>query len=213
MDRSQSEDHIAFGPATPWERGTFGQLPRRGESAPSVPVTERAKPIRSVSVKATRPPKRSVTPLSNVSRYPGTPPPEDSIRQHRAQGSLSAQGSPRPYETPFMIPAAMTSAPSPPPCYTKALPSTPPESLHTKSSASTDKSFSPSSKQLVTVLPGTMAARTGRSKSAARQRSERRKKKPTKVNQWKVVFRQIFTRSPVDETQLEKIEGRHWADE
>lgn len=212
MNRSHSDDHIAFGPATPWERSTFSKLAQRGESEPSVLVIDKSRPARSNSVKAPRPTKRSVTQRSDGSRYRGTPPPEDSMRQHRAQGSFSAQASPRPYETPFFAISTTPVAPSSPPSYTKALPLTPPESINEKSSMSTDKSVSPS-KQKVHVLPGTMSARNARSKSTTRQRSAQRKKKPAKVNQWKVVFRQIFRKDPVDETQFEKIEGKHWTDD
>lgn len=221
MDRSQSEDHIAFGLDTPWQTDTFPQLPRRGKSEPRLPGTEKPRPSRSNSVKAPRPAKRSVTQRSDPSQYRGTPPPENSTRLLRAQGSLSAEPSPRPYETPTFSPEALRAAPSPPPCYTKALPLTSPDSFTDEKksrSSSTDKSVSPSSKQVVHVLPGTMSARNGRSRASSRQRGERsrggKKKKPaTGVRRWKVAFREIFTKNPVDETQFERIEDRHWTDE
>lgn len=218
MDRSQSEDHIAFGLDTPWQTDTFSRVPRRTESEPRVPGVDRIRSHRSNSVKAPRPAKRTTTQRSDPSQYRGTPPPEASIRMLRAQGSLSAEPSPRPYETPTFLPEALRSAPSPPPCYTKALPLTPPDSFSEEKlsrASSTDQSISPS-KQVVNVLPGTMSARNGRSRGSSRQRAERRggKKKPaTKVHRWKVAFREIFTKHPVDETQFERIEDRHWTDE
>lgn len=212
MEHSPSEDHIAFGAVTPWERSTFGRLPQRGDSAPCVPTTEKIRPSRSNSTKPTVPARRSVPRQSDGSRHRNTPPPEDSSRHRQLQESLSAQSSPLPYETPFFHAQAVPS-PSPPPCYTKALPATPPDSVDEKSLASTNKSLSPYSKQVVNVLPGTMSARNGRSKSSARQRAERRKKSSNKPTSWKTVLRQLFSRDPVDETQFEKIEDRHWTDE
>lgn len=212
MDRSRSEDHIAFGPVTPWEKTTFNRQPLRGALEPCHPGRERPRPARENSVKTGGPPKRSATPRSDLSRR-GTPGPDDKTRQHRVQESLSAQATPRPYETAFPVPQLTPGAPSPPPCYTRALPATPPESFSEKSISSTDKSSSPTSKPIVHVLPGTMAARHARSRASSRQRSDRQKTKPTKAHRWKVVFREIFTKKPVDETMFEKIEDRHWTDE
>lgn len=217
MDRSQSEDHIAFGPITPWANDTFSRRTHRGESEPAVPAVQRSRPSRGDSVKASRPTKRSVTQRSNGSSYRATPPPEDTGRQSRAHGSFSAQTTPRPYETPFLPPSVAQAAPSPPPCYNRALPATPPESFSEKSSQltekSTEKTTSPSSKQVINFLPGTMSARNVRSRASSKQRPERPKKKPAKVKRWKVVFREMFTKTPVDETQFERIEDRHWTDE
>lgn len=213
MDYSDPEDHVAFGPAAPWQASTASRPPRRGGSEPVVPKREKDRPTRSASVQAPRPTHRSFTSRSDDSRHRATPPPEDSLRHQRLE-THSARASPRPYETVFFTPTAGYAAPSPRPSYARALPATPPDSTDEKSvDDTTSKSSASSPKQAVSVLPGTMAARNNKSKSSHRRRSgQQQKKKPTKPG-WKVAFRSIFARRPVDETQFVKIEDKHWTDE
>lgn len=207
MGDSPSDDHVAFGPVTPWEKTTFSRLPQRSESEPCVPRSRKNKPGRTVSIKAPRPARRSVTQQSDGSLHRGTPPPEDGVHKQQVLGSLSVNTSPRPYETTFSTSTTASDAQNSPPCRTDLDNKTLPESVGEKSVTSSEDQDSPN------VLPGTMSARNARSKASARQPSPRRKTKPTKAGTWKVVFRTIFAKNPVDESQFERIEDRHWTDE
>lgn len=211
MDRSLSKDHIAFGPETPRYNHQYAPKTHSSQSEHALPELKKA-------VKLERTRSCSVTPLARRSstqhsggsiRHEASSPGHDG-RQHQTNSCASAQTSPRPYETPIFIPQGTQIDPNEP--YFGKPPMTPPDSLSGSSTAASKES---PSEHTVHVLPGTMAARNTRARTPVRRRPdfEERQKKATKAHRWGLVFKGMFSRSPVDETQLERVKGRHWTDE
>lgn len=126
---------------------------------------------------------------------------------------------PVPYESP-KIPQGPRSAPALP-GFTKG-PYSPP--LSSGKSWSTTKS-SPGQyegRPSITALPGTMSARE-RSRSRPRMGRSASVDAPSPIagkgespsfgKRLKLAFKDMFRRDPVDDSNLERIEGRHWAED
>lgn len=214
IDRSLSEDHVAFGPETPRGPPKHISNANRCESEPPAQELRRAvtpafRLSRSYSVKPTT--TRSNTRRSDASQHSDTSPAERDSQPRQMSGSMSAQTSPRPYETPIFIPQGPHIDPNEP--YFGKPPMTPPESPSGSSTFASHKSTTP---EPVNAFPGTMSARSAKTKHSgtARERSgfERRKKQGTKAHRWGSVFKGIFTRAQVDRSELESIKDRHWTE-
>lgn len=124
---------------------------------------------------------------------------------------MSAHTSPRPYETPVFF--SKEPAPASHEPYIGRPPITPPDSVSSPSTFESDNSLTD---KKANAFPGTMSARNTRVKPSARQRAAagRRKKSPSKnQHHWRSAFKGMFRRATVDKTQLERVQGRHWADE
>ncbi|KAK4502844.1 hypothetical protein PRZ48_006270 [Zasmidium cellare] len=202
----------------PWEQRNVAQVPYM---APDSPPLTQAEQQALPSLWATR-----ENGLHGRSKsYTGHHEQENIIQQHGVRTPLTAPPTktsppPMPYETARIIPGPK-SAPNLP-AFTKGPPS-PPDSARL-SVSSTSKSASPhhsprlGSKPSITAMPGTMSARD---RSPPRHRSHSSQDYSAKQQQehmpigqrFKSVMRDIFRRDPVDETNFERIEDRHWADE
>jgi len=221
MERSRSEDHKALGHVPPWERPNLAQVPHVGGSAPCLSDAEKSA---LPSLWATRsntprgPAVRTPTQRSDGSQFRSTPPPEDSSYRHNASMFKTVHMSPQPYETPASTPPAPRMQPSPPTYHSKELPATPPDSSSEASYTVATQSIPPRAEHVTHALPGTMSARNARARTPSRARlrssgSGRRSKRPTKMDRWRSAVREFFTKDPVDGTQFERIEERHWADD
>lgn len=153
-------------------------------------------------------------------------PPEDAITPIQVDTPLTAPPLLSASKAPVYVPPAPKTTQSPP-NFVKArspphpLPP-PPDKSSLPSTAATSASGSPQSDKAVTALPGTMSSRNARERSRAGERSGTRartgskraaQRKPTLVRRWKSIFKDIFTYHPVDESQFERIEDRHWTDD
>lgn len=209
MDGSIPQDHIAFGPETPFAADTFSRATCPDEPEPCLPETKPSGLRRTLSTSVKPSITRSSTQQSQRSHCRETSVPEH-IRPHHGHttGSRSAQTSPRPYETPVFAPQYSHIDTKEP--YFGKPPMSPQDSV--TGSSTPDKSPTQPS---INAFPGTMATRNARTRTSARQRAagKDRRKKAAQSHQWKSVFKGIFTRSPVDKAQFERIKGRHWSDE
>jgi hypothetical protein len=203
----------------PWERRDLKQVPFVESSSPVLSNSElRALPdlwaVRSTNVNQ-----------REHERHP-------SLTGHRGfrdegydvpRTALPLQASSTPYETPVYIPPAPKTAP-PLPKYVQsvqAAPPTPPESISKSSDASSAAVSPPAAHAVLTALPGTMSSRDrkearSRTRGSHHTRSESKHSKAESVSfgsRFKAAFKDMFKRNPIDETQFERIEDRHWTDE
>lgn len=118
------------------------------------------------------------------------------------------------YETPIYIPPGPKSEPCPP-SFVKA-PPTPPDS-ESWSCTTTSTFGSPQLKQSPGTLPGTMSSGHAQSHTPTRTsngpsgRDARRRL--SRMQRWKSAFKDMLTHRPVDDSNFEHIEARHWTDE
>jgi hypothetical protein len=115
------------------------------------------------------------------------------------------------------------AASQPTPRYGPQVPPTPPDSVSRSSLRSA--SSSPPTRPVSKALPGTMSSRTSRNRSASRNRKRAGGREHGYDHQQidndqtgigkrlKSVFRDMFKKDPVDDTQFERIADRHWTDE
>lgn len=214
MDRSLSQDHIAFGPDTPSASDTFPEDAHLVDPEPEHRDTDVRKKVRpdirrSRSTSVIHSSRRGSTQHAQGHQLPDLPSQQHAYRsQEPTSVRSSSQASPRPYETPVFLPRETYIDASEP--YFGKRPMTPPDS--TSESTTPDKSPIGAP---IRSFPGTMAARSARAKKSAQQRTVEgvKPQKAVREHHWKTVFKGIFTRSPVDKAQFERIEDRHWADE
>ncbi|TKA24294.1 hypothetical protein B0A50_06763 [Salinomyces thailandicus] len=160
--------------------------------------------------------------MAAFSAYPWT-------RDSNRRPSTNPHPSPSPYETPLYTPPPPKSSP---PTQDSTAPPTPPESLSNSSSSSSSSSCPPvptttrqqpqSSGATNTALPGTMSSRSRensrlRTKSSPRSRSSASKHGQSDSDnfgkRFKSAVKEMFKRNPIDESQFERIEDRHWTEE
>lgn len=204
----------------PWEQRNVAQVPYM---TPDSPPLSQAEQQALPSLWATR--ENGIHGRSkSYSSHHGQ---EDANYQHGVRTPLTAPPTktsppPIPYEAVKIAPAPR-SAPHLP-AFAKCPPS-PPDSARL-SLASTTKSSSPGhsprlgshgSKPTITAMPGTMSARERspqhRATVSEDQRATEEQEHVPIAKRFKIVLRDIFKRTPVDETNFERIEGRHWADD
>lgn len=155
---------------------------------------------------------RTAPPLGASSRTPVYLPPAPKSTQHPPTFVVTPGYLP----TPKTAQGVPTFVKTPAPCSDKS---------SQTSTVTTSASGSPESEKVVTSLPGTMSSRNAREREReppylrprARDRRVSSKKplprKPTLARRWRAIFRDIFSHHPVDESQLQRIEDRHWTDE
>ena len=201
----------------PWETAQAAQVPYMDGTSPALSNAEReALP----SLWATR------TNGTNITHHMDNP--STRYARGRKQTSFDSSGHgnpwgvktpltapppPEPYHTPIYIPPAPKSEPHPP-AFVMRAPPTPPDSVSTTTASTFD---SPPSQHAVAALPGTMAARNTQTRTPTRSRAlpsvtESRKKR-SRIRRWRLAFKEMFTYHPVDDSQFERIEDRHWTEE
>lgn len=205
----------------PWEQRNVAQVPYM---TPDSPPLSQAEQQALPSLWATR--ENGIHGRSKS--YSSQHGHEDAHYQHGVRTPLTAPPTktsppPMPYEA-VRIPPAPRSAPHLP-AYSRGPPS-PPDSARL-SLGSTSKSASPGhsprlgshgSKPTITAMPGTMSARE-KSRSPHRisasedQRATEEQEHISISKRFRLVLRDMFKRTPVDESNFERIEGRHWADD
>ena len=222
-----SSFYVDSTPLPPWEKDDINQVPYMDGASPSLSNAEReALPslwaTRTSTVSGTRPALHADTSHSSGSCYYSPGSPESYSSPWKVKTPLTAPPIPvSRYETPIYVPPGPKSAPNPP-CFVKA-PPTPPDSL-ARSSTTTSSYSSPRPKQTTTAMPGTMSSRNARDRTPSRTRTGSSSREPyTRKHdkrgrmpfgrRWKLVFKDMFTRDPVDDSQFETIEDRHWTDE
>lgn len=160
----------------------------------------------------------STTPATSEYSSPsfhGSVPTPCSHRRHTTVGQALPSA---PYETHVDLPPeAMRfrrATASPPP---HRSPPTP----EISSLSSTNSVSPPPQEPSAHPLPGTMSSRTGRSQETSPLHSKTQKREPFPRSQperkskkrFASAFRGMFKRDPVDESELERIDDRHWTEE
>lgn len=139
--------------------------------------------------------------------------PRESKGPARAALPFNTKADDVPYERYIDVPHTQGPAPSPPWFSHAASPSldeTPRSSTITSIESRPAPLESP-----VTPFPGTMTSRDER-KSAPRKHTSSKKHSQRKLSlahRCKAMVKDIFTHRPVDESELDRIESRHWTEE
>lgn len=225
---AMSAQYATSTPLPPWETREVAQVPFMDPGSPPLSKAERqALPslwaTRSSTNSSSRP--RLDTGVSAASSAYGSPssPQQSTDPWSKVATPLTAIPPPAPYESPVYIPPAPKTAPQLPP-FVVQHPPTPPDSVTRSCSSSMSTTSSPRPRVAVKALPGTMSSRAGRDRtptrtrvsSATREQRARNVKKSSSVpfsKRFRSAFKDIFKREPVDESQFEHIDDRHWTDE
>lgn len=215
---SQINTDAAYVP--PWEKDHIAQVPYMDSASPELSNAEReALPslwaTRTTTLTTSRPRLETSSQHSRSTSHFRVDSPDESWRM-RTPLTAPPPLPPAPYETPIYIPPGPKSAPSPP-SFVKAS-STPPDSLSQASrstSASIISGHHP--RPIITALPGTMSTRTAPKSPSSRIRTEGAgreiRKRKTRRGRWIAALKDLFSSDPVDETQFERIEDKHWTDD
>lgn len=203
----------------PWEAREVVQVPFIDASSPSLSDAER----RALSDLWAQPRAPLPTPPKHYDHKARSASTDSGLfhsEHHGSTNSSPPQAIHAPYETPIYVPPPPKTAPP----FQKEIgpkaPPTPPESLSNSPSCSNTLVSAPPPPPAVTALPGTMSSRSRENSrhrgKSHRSRSASKHSKSDSTNfgkRFKVAFKDMFKRNPIDESQFERIEDRHWTDE
>lgn len=212
----------------PWERQDVVPVPFMDASSPSLSDTEhRALPDLWAQPRISPPGPPHIdedrkTPVSDDEKTCSS---TETNRKQWDQDHgpwISDFQSPAPYETQVYIPQPPKTAPPPQKQVGPKAPPSPPETLSNSSSFSCPAGTAGQTPPVPIVpFPGTMSNRSrengkvrARSSNGGRIASKHSRSDSANFGtRFKTAFRGMFTRSPIDESQLERIEDKHWTEE
>lgn len=224
--QSQYTDH------PPWENRATIQVPYLGRSSP--PPTATAEPRVSACTRYARSssqpngrPRLTTTASAPVQTEWISPVSEvDTSERWRVSTYACVQPPPAPYETPVFIPAGPRGSYHPPPPSSRSnnfsthMPPSPPGT----DSCSSTKSATPPPRDPHRALSDAAAGVAHAQNDALRGRIRSiPQDQPTKTSnkrdslgagrRFKTALKGMFRKEPVDESQLQHISNRHWADD